>query len=523
MKKKILTLDDLVVFCKAQKLCNFNSNETNTQLIVQVPATFEIDSNTSIDDTIMYCNTKVFHIGPNRNGSAVTEDAAIKCLDTLAYKPLLANFCEIDGIKDFTSHDMVMSDDDISYIEKQIGCITADKATIEYDESLDKNFVCARVAIPRNYTDACEIIERKGGTKVSVELMINQMNYSEEDELLYLEDITVMGLTCLGVDPDTGDAIQEGMEGACLTIESFNKHNNSIISNSNYSNGFDVALIDILKKLDDTISSFNKNKIMEGGSSMNKFDELLQKYNVTAEAVTFEYDGLSDEELEAKFAEAFGNEPMPEPTPEPAPSVYSMNEDGDVTLTFQLSHDDIRSNIYNVLYSEDEANNSYTYIYSVYDDCFVYGREYSDGTFKTCKRKYSVSDNGVVLDTMAVEVVNQWLTKEECDAIESMRNEYNELKAYKETIDSEKLMAEKNAVLESNDYEVVAETEEFKSLVADVANFSVDEIKVKADVILAKFAKAQFAAEKTTGTTSIGININTSNTNEYKPYGGLFD
>ena len=51
----------------------------------------------------------------------------------------------------------------------------------------------------------------------------------------------------------------------------------------------------------------NFNDSMKGGNeeSMNKFEMLLEKYNKTAEDVTFEYENLSDEELEAAFEKAF--------------------------------------------------------------------------------------------------------------------------------------------------------------------------------------------------------------------------
>jgi len=55
------------------------------------------------------------------------------------------------------------------------------------------------------------------------------MSYSIEDGLL-LEDVDVMGCTLLGTDPDTGEEVQEGMQGAFLQIEDFSAENNSIIN-----------------------------------------------------------------------------------------------------------------------------------------------------------------------------------------------------------------------------------------------------------------------------------------------------
>jgi len=82
---------------------------------------------------------------------------------------------------------------------------------MEPDEEVkDRMNVYARVSIPRTYTDAAEIIERKGGTDISVEILVNDMSYSKETGLL-LNDITVIGLTCLGRNPETGEIIRPGM------------------------------------------------------------------------------------------------------------------------------------------------------------------------------------------------------------------------------------------------------------------------------------------------------------------------
>jgi len=79
-----------------------------------------------------------------------------------------------------------------------------------------------------------------------------------------------------------------------------------------------TKLIETLDKLNETLAKFNidpamSGELKEGGNLVNKFEELLNIYNKTVDEITFEYDGLSDEELETKFAEVFGN---PESTSE---------------------------------------------------------------------------------------------------------------------------------------------------------------------------------------------------------------
>lgn len=557
--KKLLTLEDLARFCKEQKFSEFSSKQNGYQLCVQTPASFEVNDSGYEDNTLLFGNVKVFHIGPNRNASSVTEEAAIKALPTIAYKPFLANFCEVNGVKDFTSHDMnVHEDGTIEYLERQIGCFTSDQPEIKYDEESGKKFVYARVAIPREYTDACEIIERKGGTKVSVELLINEMQYSIEDNILELTDVIVSGCTALGTNPETGEFVEEGMQGARLDIESFSTNENSVATT--FSTG--SKLIEALDRLNDTLSSFNnKNFNTEGvGRTMNHFEELLEMYGVTLEEVDFEYENLTDEELDAIFEEHFkckkkceaedgegddgsadpeGIDPLNEegtpsggsgetPTgngeekdlkPEDDESTskkrYSVSEDGTMTINYQISHDDIRNGIYNLLFAEE--GDYYSYVLAVYDDHFIYC------TDKFYKREYSVIDEVVSLSESKVEVFNEWLTAEERNALEIIKSEYVELKEFKDAHIAAEEHAKKEEVLNNEEYDAIRDTEEFKNLSEKIDELSVNEVSVQADLIFASIAKRQFAMESKSENKSLSINVTSKTKKKTTAYGSLFD
>ena len=332
MHKKILTLDDLAKFCEQQNFAKFSSAESGYQLCVTIPAKFEKDN--SDDSLMLFADVLLMHTAENRNHSALTEKAGKKCLSSIPYKPVLANFAEFDGEWDFTSHDIEIDDDgNYNYIERQVGCFTADKATLD-DEPDDKGrkYIHARVAIPREYTKAAEIIERKNGTKVSAELAVNEMSYSADEHLLYLDDVEVMGVTLLGRNPETGEEVGEGMEGARLDIADFSVQNNSVIANQQ------DKLIESLDKLTQMLSNFNINSEEGGSNLVSKFEELLEKQGKTVDDIDFEYDGLSDEELEAKFEEVFGEnagegEDNPEPTPddEEEPKTENIEESSEVS------------------------------------------------------------------------------------------------------------------------------------------------------------------------------------------------
>ena len=186
--RKILTIEQLVNFCEERKFYNFSSKDMGYQLCVQIPATFEKESDN--DSSLLFVKVKVFHTGLNRNKSNVTVEAAKHAMKNMAYKPILANIIEVNGVKDFSSHDGYIDDDgNWIYEEKQIGCFTSDKPYMEQDENNeDRYYVFAHAAIPREYTDAAEIIERKNGTKVSVTTSKGkEANYNFNSELAKVE------------------------------------------------------------------------------------------------------------------------------------------------------------------------------------------------------------------------------------------------------------------------------------------------------------------------------------------------
>ena len=549
--KKLLTLEDLVKFCKEQEFSNFSSKETGYQLSVQVPATFEVENAKYQDDTLLFGKVKLFHVGPNRNGSSVTKEAAEKSLNTIAYKPLLANFCEIDGLKDFTSHDMEFNEDGtVTYVEHQIGCFTADAPVIQYDETTEKEFVFAKVAIPREYTDACEIIERKNGTKVSAELLINEMNYSAKDDILELTDVIVQGATCLGKDPETGENVEEGMQGARLDIADFSAKNNSITIDVDAK--FSDNLVEILERLEsalDGLSKFNDttdSKEEGGEGAMNKFEELLELYDLTTEEIEFEVEGLSDEDLEAKFTETFGDaEEFKKKKKKCSEEDSEESEEEDEfacgkkkkkkcsinaetgAIEFELSFDDIRQKLYGLLKS-DWNENSYSWICEVYDNYFVYQKEiYADGDYNCqyYKQGYSKNNDEVEFSGDATEVFSTFVTESEKTALDMMRTQYEELKKFHDDTVAAQEQAEKDEIFNDEQYAILADSEKFEQLKKDASKFSVDEISEKCKVLFAEeiMAKGSYSVDGTKKSTKkIGFNFS-EKSKKQEAYAGLFD
>ena len=576
-KKKLLTIDDLYSFYLEQnKTCKFSSEESGYQLSVQVPAYFEVSDEE--DDTLLFCTVKLMHSGENRNHSNVTDEALTKAAKGLAYKPILANFMEYtdeetgETLKDFTSHDMIINDDGTAtYLEKQVGCFTADEPYFEVEEETGHNFLYGICAIPREYTDTCSIIERKNGTKISVELAVNSMEFDASKKVLNLTDVVILGATLLGKDPKTLKDVGEGMKNARLDIADFSTKNNSIFAD--YKNQM-IELQERLEKLE--TACFNKdqnngqnNNAEEGGNNkdMDKFNELLSKYGKTAEDIDFEYEGLTDEELEAKFEEVFGekkpeeddnsddNGSDGEPSDEGEGSSDTeddtdtgVKEDNacgggsgstkkkkknaeepvdDMVRTFTVSHEDIRYALYNLLDTVSMDDNDWYCITSVFDDYFVY-ESWNGG--KIFGQKYTKENDNITFDGDRYELFREYITADEKAQLDDMRSNYSSIVEELNTYKSAEVYADKMTVFDDEAYADYLETDEFKALMSDesVNQYSKEELAEKADATLGKLVKKNktfsFASTETKKRVNrVAFNAEKETEDTYKPYGDLFD
>ena len=307
--KTLLTIDDLVKFCEEQKFAKFSSSETGYKLAVKVPTTFE--SEDSVDENhrgMKKVKIKIFHTGVNRNKSRVSKESAERAMKTIPDRPVLAAIHQLDdGSWDFEGHEMKTvrneetGEDETVYIESQVGSFSSEPAFWEHDDKLDKDFVCAYAYIAEDYTRTTSILEEKNGTKNSCELVIEELSYDAKEKVLDLDDFYLNASTFLG-SRDDGTEIGEGMEGSRADIVDFSEAHNSVLID------LQTRLSNVESKLEKVCFNNNTQINQKGGNDLVKFEELLKKYNVTADDITFDYEGLSDEELEQKFAETFDDD-----------------------------------------------------------------------------------------------------------------------------------------------------------------------------------------------------------------------
>ena len=560
---KILTLDNLYQFFVEQnKSVNFSSKENGNPIVVSMPANFEISENDM--PGMLKLKLKVCHIDTNRNGSHISKENMEKAMPTLKYRPILAYIHQLDdGTYDFYAHNMEIVEDEngeekINYIEKQVGCFTTDDPYLEYDKDNDKTYVNAYAVIPEEYTEAANIIRRKNGTKVSCELVIDELSYNAKEKYLDLTSFYFGGCTLLGCD-ENGNEIGEGMLGSRADIADF-CHKKPVFD-------YQEKLVEMLDKLNNTLSNFNKNNTEEGvREEMNHFEELLKKYGFTVDELDFDYENMSDEELDSAFedfkcrkkkceeedsdvdgseegnSEESGSE---EGTSEEGNSEEENPEDsnddeddaGDdeskknsenfvKNFKVEISHEDIRYALYNLIAEYEESDNEWYGIYAVYDDYFVM-QGWCNGKFY--KQGYSIDGENVSLDGERTELFQMLLTESEKLAVDKLRGDYaeleakyNELKTFKDNYDAAEIKAKKDSIFADEAYNDIRESDDFKALMNDAENYSVEEIQNKCDLLFAaNEKKVKFAANKNKP-HSISFNFSKKEDKKASAYGNLF-
>ena len=543
--KKLLTLEQLAQFCESNKFYSFSAKESGYTLSVQVPGSLQFSDKE--DDDLLYTKIKVCHTLLNRNNSYISEKNMKKAMPTLKYKPLLASivYDEENDEYDFNGHDMTINDDgSIDYIESQIGTFTVDEPYLEYDKDIDKTYVIANAVISKEYTKAASIIERKNGTKVSCELRINEMQYNSKKKYLELTDFVFSGVCCLG------EKVGEGMLGSRLDIADFSTENNSFHYEEN------EKLVEVLERLNTTLSNFQINNSnrkedeIEVENIKDNFEEVTETVEVTeTEETTEEEVTVTENESEETVDEASkevvedvveeNDETVEEETTVEAVEVnesvntveYSFEINGE-TKKFAVS---LQEKIYsiqdlvNATYAE--ADNTY-YGVTVYED-YVVMQDWWNGRY--FKQSYSADENdNYSLTGDRIEVYVEYVTESEQKELDAMHSNYATLKEFKENVEKNELTAQKNELINSEKYAVIAEKNEegkytneaFAKLVSEMDNYSLAELETQIKVIHSDFMaeNSTFSAkpESKMGSVKVFANPN-KKAKPKKRYGNLFD
>ena len=570
MKKKLFNTDDLYQYCLKNNFSHFSSKEKGSVIVVHSDGLFE----TTYDATqgLMPVRLQACHTELNRNNSYISEETMLEALPSLKNRPILGNIIELDnGEFDFHSHDMVIDseNDEVEYIEKPIGIVPEScNAHLEYDEDKDKTYVIVDGLIFEDYGNkASKIIQDKKTVKVSVELCIEEMSFNAKDKYLSIDKFYFNGVTCLGRSKD-GTEIGEGMLGSNLTtIDNFSQIENSVITKDT-----EKEMLTIISEFKNTLDNFNKKfnlENVEGGEQMKKekgfeIEDIANESGVEATGVdeTNENEGTGEKVAGEDVATADGVDltadadgeagsgdevpavietesdgegvGVPEVVETEAKSddeadevekrkTCSLDESKNATITYEISHDDIRSALYSLLEPYENMDDTYYWISEVFNTYFVY-QGYSGGTQRVFKQGYSTQEDNVSFDGDRTELFIEYLTAQEKADLESMRANYNSLVEFKESIESAELLEKKKEVLSAKEYEVLVSNTEFQELIASIDNYSVEDLDKQATYILGKQVKsekatfAQVPQTKEKAVSFLQLHSNSNGTSERNAY-----
>ena len=566
-KKRLLYIEDLYDFYsnKYKRSTKFSAEKTGEPLVVQVHGRVNFDESDKNKDGLLPVHLQSCHTDLNVNGSNIESSVMEAALPSFSNRPILGYIHKVttdenpEGQWEFYSHNMHEDENgDVVYDEYPIGIIPEScNAQLVYDKEKKKTYCEVDGYIFEEYSKAAEILQREEECSVSVELSIRELSYDAKQKFLNIEDFWFSGVTILGKTPK-GNEVKPGMTGSNIKLADFSSKNNSLFED------YESKMVELQARIENLETAcFNKEQnssvhtlSKEGGNkeSMTKFEELLAKYNKTVEDVTFDYSELSDEELEAKFAEVFGednntdgdnsgdntaNEPSNdnegdgENTTEPEGTTDGDNEgEGqnfeNMTKTFEISHDDIRYALYNLLSSYEDADNEWYYITGVYDSYFVY--ESWDGG-KIYGQKYTKENDNVSFDGERYNLHKEYLTDSEYTEIQDMRSNYSSVVEELNTYKSAEVFADKMTVFDDEAYSEYLDTDEFKALMSEdsVNKYSKEELSEKADATLGKLVKKNktfsFAGEtpQKKHVSRVAFNAEKETEDTYRPYGDLFD
>ena len=561
MTKRLLYLEDLYDFysTKYKRSTHFSSEKTGEPIVVQVHGKINFEESDKNKDGLLPVHLQACHTNLNVNNSNIEEPVMTSALPSFSNRPILGYIHKVvtdenpDGQWEFYGHNCHEENGELVYDEVPIGIIPEScNAQLVYDKEKNKTYCEVDGYIFEEYSRAAEILQREGECAVSVELSIRELSYDGKLKCLNIEDFWFSGVTILGKN-EYGDTIKPGMTGSNIKLADFSADNNSLFAK--YENKM-IEFQERLEKLESTCSNIQLSK--EGGNdkNMDKFNELLEKYGKTAEDIDFEYEDMTDEELESKFEEVFGKleeNSTSEPSndegtddgdeSEENPEVKEDNacggggsgskkkkknsaENEPMTRTYEISHDDIRYALYNLLSSYEESDNDWYYITGVYDSYFVY--ESWDGG-KIYGQKYTKDNDNVAFDGERYTLHKEYLTDSEYTEIQNMRSNYstvvNELNQYKYNEE----FADKMTVFEDEAYTDYLETDEFITLMSKetVDKYSKEELAEKADATLGKIVKSTKTFSYTENKTkksiaSVKVFSDVNKTRKPSRYGDLF-
>ena len=508
------------------------NNINISKQIVHTTGCFTKDD--SFDDE-RFCRVRVaaMHTGINRNKSRFSKKTVEKAKDTFKNIPVLADIIKTtdeDGnvTYDYQTHGMHEEDDAfhegekrIIYDEKIVGVVPeTNNFELVYDDETKNWYAYVDAFLYRDYGNyACDILEKRGNrTDVSMEIGCDDISYSTKDNCIDVGKMTAGAITLLG------ENVAPGMVKAHAEVFDSNesKQNELLKVMQDLKESLDRFTFahdhkDDERKEESTLDQEKTKLEEETQETVEATEEQTEETTETTETEqTEQTDAQETTEVEEQAEEATTEE-------EQFSAPREFDENGNMTIKYSISHEDIRTALYGLIEQFEELDNDYYCINTVYDDKFVM-QGWMTGNLYGCK--YTKDGDNVALDGERYRLYAEYVTETEKAELEAMRANYSSIQEKLATYETAENATKVKELLGSKDYVGISNTEEFAKIKKDSENARFEDVKQKCDELLLTYAKAgklSFAAgsepsKKTTPKTPLP-----SKTNRRKGrYGSLF-
>lgn len=484
--------------------------------------------NSSFDKGVL----RIAYHGDNANGSSISKEVFEQAIPSMFNCPVVCRYIREDD--NIGGHDVEIVRDSggirMVNITHPVG-VVPESANYWWEEVAGEDgtvreYLCADVLLWKRQ-EAYEYIKQNGIVSESMEITIQDMHKRSDGYSVY--DKFEFTAFCL-----LGDGIQPCFEDASLRLY----ERSDIMS--------DIAeMMRDLKREFALISSNQEGGTGDspkGGNDKLNLDDLLAKYELTMEDITFETDGLSDEELEAKVKEVFeaksGNanpEVIEHNEPEPDEKFALARADIMSALNEELRKHTFVENLWGEPY---EFNKYYLIDYDA-DLGYVYVEDSQDG--HNYRMSYRMDGDKAVVDYNSAKRVKTVFVDYEDgapnDSVQSfasvsfaksafdsvfskMNDELTELRKFKKDKEDEQRMSDMMAIFER--FKCLEGIAEFESL-----RSSIDELDLTAEQLEEKCYAIKGRAAST-ASFSLGspvrLPVGKPNADDSgdEPYGGLF-
>ena len=428
---------------------------------------------TPMNDEFTLAKCYVMATGTNRNGSYIGEDAVNNALPTLYNIPVIAN--------------LMVDDDDQYHVGGHDMVLTQNK-----DGALEFRSVCVPFGVVPERPDeiAYEEIEEPGGrgkhTYLTAPVILWTGRFKELKEAFLKEDvyfgqsmeINVNSHEAYSEDPNYTNITDFSFSALCLLGESVEPCF-PCASVEPYAFSFDEKFAELMNQLKEELAfcfdnagkkgeeDMEENNIIDGGQE-NEIEEpaVAEETPVEdhADEGTAEPEAIAGGEDGAEPANHSENDP--DGSFENEGAAEDNDESGDQVEKFASTYMKKREAIAEALPVEvymDESNErvvrDVSYWLCDFDENFAYveRNDWSrDNGYVETKGRFAYAfDEGSEKATISGEFTEMrvvWLTKEESDKIDAMRNEYTTLVKYKEDREREDREAEYDAAISEFSY-----------------------------------------------------------------------